>query len=538
MKKAFHNKSALITLWLGFLLVGALLPAWAQNTPKDIIQSFELTEELLADTLPVKVKVLPAIINSDFSEYKGVLFPDSTFIFTALHAKGARHNETIFNPFWTTQMYTSTLTESGYTTPMALSKNINNKNYYTSNFAFNNDHTLVYFTRCNKTDNVELKCHIWKSEFAEGEWQKATKLPASINAPSSNTSFPHLVEKEKYNILYFASNRPNGHGGMDIWYVILDEYYSQEAVNLGPNINSIGDEITPFYDVVGKKLFFSSDEWTGIGGYDIFYSNGELSQWKESRNLGFPFNSKYNDFYFVINAHNRNGYFSSNRPNRLHAGGDDCCNDLFSFRWIEEEVTREQLSALQLTDAARQLLPITLYFANDEPNPKSNDTTTLENYEAMLANYLALKKKYITIYGELANGEESKQKMGAFFQDSVILGYKKLEQFAENIEKLLVEGKKIEIQINGFASALHISDYNARLSQRRIASIVNYFKEYNYGSLQPYIDNSTFKFVTQPYGSDQAQTLPKTKQRDKRYAVYSLLFALDRRVEISVIEVK
>src|SRR4029079_8758136 len=105
---------------------------------------------------------------------------------------------------------------------------------------------------------------------------------------------------------YFVSNRPNGRGGLDIWYTQFDskkkEYNTPK--NAGTKINTAGDEFTPFYDSDLSTMYFSSDGWPGLGGLDIFKSNGELKNWSTPENIGSPLNSGSDDLYYVINKTN------------------------------------------------------------------------------------------------------------------------------------------------------------------------------------------------------------------------------------------
>ncbi len=104
--------------------------------------------------------------------------------------------------------------------------------------------------------------------------------------------------------LFFSSSRPGGYGGLDIWMCVRKEDGSwSEPVNLGPNVNTPGNEISPFIHSDGKTLYFSSNGWPSFGGYDIFVSKrlGE-NQWSKAENLGYPYNTHEDDIFFSIPA--------------------------------------------------------------------------------------------------------------------------------------------------------------------------------------------------------------------------------------------
>ncbi|MCP4443431.1 MAG: tetratricopeptide repeat protein [Aureispira sp.] len=117
--------------------------------------------------------------------------------------------------------------------------------------------------------------------------------------------------------LYFASDRPDGYGGFDIYKttVIQDReiFLITKPINLGPKINTPGDEICPFIDVNGD-LYFVSDYHEGFGGYDVFFSRLRADEWTKPENLGQPMNSSYDDLYYIYNSKLKRGYFTSNRP--------------------------------------------------------------------------------------------------------------------------------------------------------------------------------------------------------------------------------
>jgi len=125
--------------------------------------------------------------------------------------------------------------------------------------------------------------------------------------------------------LYFASNRPGGLGGMDLYYSDFQGGEWSEPVNLGDTINTAGNEIFPFIHEDGT-LYFASDGWGGFGGLDIFSTekNG-ADDWQAPINVGTPFNSPKDDFGFILNITGTEGYLSSARD------GGNGKDDIYSF---------------------------------------------------------------------------------------------------------------------------------------------------------------------------------------------------------------
>lgn len=505
----------------------------------------EQLEFLKHDTLPVEVTSLPSDINTPYSEYNGVLLSDSTFYFSSLRPESADDYENIFEEFWATRIYSCKLTSVGYSRPVPLSRSVNDDHYYNCNFTFNADASMMIFTRCMRDGGAQLQCTLWKSERKGSMWTKPQQLNKRINLPGTTTTQPHWVDYPDYSVMYFASDRPRGFGDMDIWYTIYQNNHFDDPVNAGSIVNSADNEVSPFYDTLTNRLFFSCDAPDRVvGGYDIFYAEGSLSQWSSPVNIGVPFNSTANDIYFTVNQNKREGFFASNRPKNPEDDADTCCTDLYHYRWLKVEdtvppVTEAVIDTLSVTERVEVLLPITLYFHNDEPDPRTTATTTKRNYRSTLADYLALKETYKEEYAKGLKGEsavQARQRIEQFFTDSVEMGYAKLQSFTDLLLSDLQAGNSVEITVCGFASPLHKADYNLALSSRRICSFVNYLKAYQEGVFLPYLsDNAkvSLTIIAEPEGSSMAKKEVSDNLNDKRNSVYSIAASKERRIQIT-----
>ncbi|MBQ7550055.1 MAG: PD40 domain-containing protein [Bacteroidales bacterium] len=493
------------------------------------------------DTLPIDIQLLNKIINTPYSEYNALLFPDSTFYFSSLRPESEEDNDHYFSPFWSTRIYQSQLTIGGYSKQQALPRIINDDHYYNCNFTFNQTRTILVFSRCERESGKELQCSLWSSEKNHGHWSKPKILNRRINLPGSTTTQPCWVDYEDFSVMYFVSNRPKGYGDLDIWYTIYKNNHFEDPINAGSKINTKDNEITPFYDKKNNKIYFSTDNpHLSIGGYDIFQAVGNMSQWEQVSNMGVPINSEANDFYLSVNQHNNDGFFVSNRPQKKEDDADTCCSDIYSFHLIAEEDTNpEQLSetdTITTMEKIEVLLPITLYFHNDEPDPRTTQTTTQQNYQATLANYLALKETYRTEYAKGLKGEsyiQAQNDIEQFFADSVEQGFRKLEEFSSLLIYHLTEGYTVTIDVCGFASPLHKSDYNLYLSSRRIDSFVNYLKEYKNGLFLPYLEKGKIIIQRIPEGSSLAHKGVSNNLNDKRNSVYSIAASRERKIQVS-----
>ena len=116
--------------------------------------------------------------------------------------------------------------------------------------------------------------------------------------------------------LYFASDKPGGYGGSDLYYCQWKGDYWDNPVNLGPEINTKGNEAYPFINPAGE-LFFSSDGHPGLGGKDIFFSRYADTAWLAPVRLDPPINSQYDDFGIITDSSMSEGYFSSKRSKSI-----------------------------------------------------------------------------------------------------------------------------------------------------------------------------------------------------------------------------
>lgn len=505
------------------------------------------------DTLPVAVYPLPPRVNTGFSEYNPVLTADSLFYFSSMRYEGTRDHDNFFEPYWFMRIFVSTLTMSGYSKPTPLPAIINSNKYFNANFSFNKAKNRIFFTRCKKVIDQNLECELWESTRENQKWKRPELMTRRINFPGSNTTQPFFVEYEDYAVLYFVSDRGKGFGGMDIWYAIWKNDRFSDPVNLGSLVNTPGDEISPFYDIATHTLYFSSNTHTGIGGYDIFYTKGALGDWSKPENMGVPFNSESHDIYFTVNQDGKTGYFSSNRPTQKSSPQDTCCYDIFTYRWLKDNENKDDtlipdtaaLVSIDAEELFRAALPITLYFDNDEPDPRSLETTTTLNYQSTLSDYIAKKEIYKTEYAKGISGEkkaEAELQMEHFFRDSVEKGFLNLEMITHYLLMELKKGNNVRISVSGYASALHKQEYNKRLTQRRISSFINYLREYGDGLFLPYLDGKSGNrlFIeSDPRGSEEALRKNISDNiHDKKNAIYSIAASLERRITITEIEIK
>lgn len=508
---------------------------------KQEILSCKWALEHLKDSSSVKIEHLAKNINTPYSEFGATQLGDTMLVYSSLRKITENEFETFLPDTYLSKLFYSWISVAGYSSKRELSNTINSSDKHTANVCIDRKTLQMFFTRCDYNEKGELICNIYSSYFKNGKWEKPKKLNNLINFKDYTSTQPFFTYSNGKEVLYFVSNRPGGFGQLDLWYSIKHNGEFQLPVNLGSTINTPGNEITPFYNLFDSSLYFSSDWHFGFGGYDIFSSKGELNNWQKPVNLLAPINSTYNDNYLTFNDDSYEGYFTSNRPVNNRFENETCCYDIFKFKMApkKELITLKNIDSKN-EDTIKKLLPITLFFHNDEPDPATMKSSTEKNYKQTLADYIALRDKYIKEYSKGLKGSEKQKaidEINLFFDNYVERGYELLELLAKLLLEDLQKGNNVKITVKGFASPLNTEAYNINLSKRRISSLINYLKEYDNGILEKYfysdsINTPKLSIYEEPLGKSKASKYVSSDPKDPRNSIYSPAAAFERKIQI------
>ena len=274
----------------------------------------------------------------------GIVFASSRF---KAGKRDEQINETFFELF-----YSETDGNGEPLSPRPFSMEVNSF-LHEGPVTFNRAGNRIFFTRNNiqkglkKADQkgvVRLK--IYEAKKGVYDWEHVKALP--FNNDAYSCAHPTLSADETR--LYFASDRPGGYGGMDIWVVERKGSLWSEPINLGPEINTPQNEVFPFIHNSGY-LIFSSNGHKGIGGLDLFMISMK-SEDQKLIHLGRPYNSDEDDLGLILNTEGTNGYFSSARSGGM--GKDDIY--LFEARDGIMGLTRPEIfaSLISVHDAKNQ----------------------------------------------------------------------------------------------------------------------------------------------------------------------------------------
>lgn len=497
------------------------------------IKSCEKAIQLRKDSLPVDIKNMGNSINTYDSELGATLLNDSSLVYSSLRDEKMKdNNEVTDTSYYLVKLFTGNRTGNNWLADKKLEEKINEKGYHVANGCMNVKGNAFYYNKCDRN----LHCKIVAIPYVDSDFGTAYEV-TTVNHTTASTTQPYITELNGKEILFFSSNREGGKGMMDIWYSVNENGQFQTPKNAGAMVNSIEDEITPFYDVRDSMLYFSSNWHEGLGGFDIFSVKSDLNTFQKVKNVGFPLNTSANDFYYSIK--NNTALITSNRIGSYTKKGETCCNDIYYY-----EIPDTIKTTFTTLEELNRYLPVKLYFHNDHPNPRSRDTLTTLNYLSTYKEYTRLYNEYKREYSNGLKGVEKDDALvdiEDLFTSYIDKGGKDLEMFTPLLIKELDAGKQVALTIKGFASPLSKSDYNVNLTLRRISSLINYLSEYENGKILPYINGTAVNgglltFTKVPFGEYQSKEI-SDDLADMRNSVYSPGAAVERKIEIIAIAV-
>ena len=292
---------------------------------------------IIAKENKIVITHLDASINKINTEASPVTLDANTLLFTSLRTdKKEVVSEDDTAMVLKRKLYVAKRVEDKWEFEGEYGKVFNNAGENIGNISLSADGKRMYFTRCKLNYKEEMICAIYVSEKRGEKWSEPVKLPKPVNSNKYSTTMPAVaLDPVKGNdILYFVSNRKGGKGGLDIWYTVYDKKKKEYKVpkNAGSKINGPKNEISPFYDNETKSLYFSSDGWAGLGGYDVYKASGDGKRFTGIENVGMPVNSGADDIYYTISNNRSEGFLVSNRKGGNALKHSTCCDDIYQYK--------------------------------------------------------------------------------------------------------------------------------------------------------------------------------------------------------------
>lgn len=268
------------------------------------------------------VNTLNDNINSEYSETAPLRYADKIY-FTAIYPD----EEGKVNP---SRIYSAVKNHQA----RMESFNPTKDNQHAAHITLMPDGSRMYYTICKDVENEsQPRCEIWSRERNyDGTWDSPVKLPKTVNKRGATMLHPTIGWDMflKSYVLYFTSDCPGGKGGLDIWATVIDRE-GKFGVPFNAPFNSPKDEMTPFFHMPSQTMFFSSNGFRGVGGFDVFRASkiGE-AQWELPTNLGEPLNTPDDEYYYSYHTRTGKAYFASNRNCKEKDPTNTQCNtDIF-----------------------------------------------------------------------------------------------------------------------------------------------------------------------------------------------------------------
>lgn len=259
-------------------------------------ESIDFSIEQVNSPLEIDFEKLPHPLNQFEQQYFPSATVDGRIVFTMRDRLG-RGDEDLYTSYFHNN--------SVWSEPVSISSQINSERNEGAASISADGKTLV-LTSCNRPDNIG-SCDLYVSYYRQNEWTKPQLLGPEVNSKEWDSQ-PSLTANGK--TLYFVSMREGGFGKQDIW---MSEKLGDSwtpAVNLGPSINTVEDDCSPFIYLDGETLIFSTRGRVGMGGYDLFKSTKQSNDWSVPENLGSPINNAFDQVGYCI-SYDQWAYFSS-----------------------------------------------------------------------------------------------------------------------------------------------------------------------------------------------------------------------------------
>ncbi len=277
-------------------------------------------QQALAHPVDFNPQNLGAAVNSTADEYLPALTVDGqTLIFTR---RSPRKTTTTANTPEEEDFYISHRKgNEAWGAALRMSEPVNSNDNEGAQCISQNGR-IMFFTACDRRDGGG-RCDLYMCIKRGDQWGKPRNLGAQVNSGAWESQPSFSIDGKT---LYFVSDRKGGYGGMDIWKTAFDGRGWTTPENLGPTINTPGNEMTPFIHYDDQTLYFSSDGHVGMGGMDLFVSRRQPDgSWSAPENLGYPINTQGDETGLIVSADATTAYYSSSRP------GGFGKQDLYSF---------------------------------------------------------------------------------------------------------------------------------------------------------------------------------------------------------------
>lgn len=451
-------------------------------------------------------------INTAYTELSPMPLGDTALLFATMDQnkvidpKDTKRRDWVSRFMWAPKEFDRTRIKDSFEVKMPFNDGrYNDPKNHVGNGSWSPGGTRFYFTKCKELDSMKIKCKIYCSKFDKKKkvFDTPKELDQYINDEESNNTQPHCAMIDKKEVLFFISNRKlQSAGGYDIWYSVYDSARDsyRRPQNCGKKVNTWGDEQTPFYDSKKKKLYFASNGWESLGGFDIFSAEGGPSRWTNLSNLGYPINTSADELYYVVDPGAKdNAYVVSNRLGSYYVKNPTCCDDI--WRVIKEP--NFYVKGIVIDEVTNQPIDKVVVKMTDDKTGKLRDTAFSKEgnfmfYTPLGGNYVvtADKKEYIT--GRTVVSTTGKSTMDPDDTTNITVYMRKITKEYEfhvnnvyynfnkgdfqpdsyaaldSLVRFMVDNPSVSVEIRSYTDNLGTDEYNDELSVKRAQAVMKY----------------------------------------------------------------
>ena len=289
-----------------------------RKTTEERIKKAHQAQEIMGKPKAINLRALANGVNTPFTEYNPVVSADESLMaYTVLKPADSRSSQSFNEQIMVVKRQG---TDWGAPQELKIGAGLMAG---TAGMSADGQQMIIYLNGGSTGGGLYM---MWRKGDS---WGSPQELVGDINSRYQESTASITTDGRT---IYFASNRPGGFGGMDIYKSQLQSNGSWgRAENLGAAVNSSADEDAPFIHPDNRTLFFTSNGLGSIGGKDVFRTQNVGGKWTVAENLGYPINTVANDNYFTLTADGSRAYFSSDRP------GGKGGQDIYTFEMPEED---------------------------------------------------------------------------------------------------------------------------------------------------------------------------------------------------------
>jgi peptidoglycan-associated lipoprotein len=393
-------------------------------------------------------------VNGRSGEYSPVLY-DGSLYFTS-NSKESKEEPGDAYPV---KVMKSVRNGESWDKPTETAAQVNNSSPVIGNISIDKAAGIMYLTKVRLKGEDVVESQIYYSKGDGDTWSDPLKVEGLFDSAIVKNPMPGELYGDK--VLFFSSNASGGKGGFDLYYAkMLGEGKFDAPVNLGDQLNTQYDEITPFYD--NGMLVFSSNGHPSRGGFDLFVTFWNGSTWSPVTNLGPGYNSYADDMYYTVSADGYSGFLVSNREGTMSYRSKTCCDDLFEFNIRKPEISAD----IFVVDLNKPLRGST-FTIMDESNPGA--ATTENDEKAYRYTYtLEMDKSY----------KVNVSKLG-YFPDSIMIHTGGIVKDSTLVYKIELKPKP-EVQVISINQPIRLNniyyDYNDAKIIKESEDDLNYLK--------------------------------------------------------------